>query len=271
MSAQTPTTPEGPLVGNGGYSPLFDVVRHIVDFLQWRFSELPEGSYRFVPDDGTEEKSSEIFIGADTPIRPETLGKRPAITVLRSQVVGAGLSLGDLSFANLATGGKTRADMYPTNIMINCLSTEQIEAEGIAWFVMEQISAFRDQICQASKGLILYVGTRPMISAPSPAGSLVDSTEIDWTAVVLSYPCYLQHAISAMPLNRPILNGINVNGRTLTTTPIVEPVVPLQGTSVSQPEQTAADRSAAAGADLPQNDQNEAQSIEPLTVTIQTR
>lgn len=274
MSAQTPTTPEGQIVGVGQYSPFFDAVRHVISFLKWRFSKLPQGSYRYdIESEGPEQKNSEIYIGADTPLRTETVGKRPAITVLRSQVVGAGLGLGDLAFVDLATGSKVRMDMYPTNIMINVLSTEPVEAEGIAWFIMDQISAFRDEICAASKGLILYMGSRPMASPPSPAGSLVDTTEMEWTTVVLSYPCYLQRATTMMPLNKPIISGININATTNTPAAASEPVVQLQGTAVLQPSQTAADRAAATvvGADLPQTGQDEAQSSQPLTVKIQTR
>lgn len=274
MSAQTPTIPEGPVLGDGQYSPFFQAVRHVISFLKWRFSKLPQGAYRYdLNAEGPEQKNSEIYIGADTPLRVETIGKRPAITVLRSQVMGAGLGLGDRAFIDLATGAKVRMDMYPTNIMINVLSTEQVEAEGIAWYVTDQISAFRDEICAASKGLILYMGSKPMLSPPSPAGSLVDTTEMEWTAVVLSYPCYLQHATTMMPLNKPIVAGIDINASTNAPASAVEPAVPLQGTAVLQPPQTDADRAAATvvGADLPQTGQDEAQSSEPLTVKIQTR
>lgn len=274
MSATTPTTPEGPLVGRGVFAPSFEVIRHVISFLKWRFSKLPQGAYRYDADaEGPEQKNSEIYIGADTPYRPESMGKRPAITVLRSQLVGAGVGLGDLAFVDLATGAKVRMDMYPTNIMINVLSTEPVEAEGIAWFILREISAFRDEICKESKGLILYMGTRPMVSPPSPAGSLVDSPEMEWTAVVLSYPCYIQEQVTMLPLNRPIVQGIDVNATTSPPAAPVEPAVQLQGTAVLQPPQTGSDRAAAtgAGADLPQTGQDEAQYSEPLTVKIQTR
>lgn len=112
-----------------------------------------------------------------------------------------------------------------------------------------------------------------MVSPPSPAGTLVDTTEMEWTTVVLSYPCYLQHATTMMPLNKPIIRGIDINATTNTPAATVEPAVQLQGTAVLQPLQTVADRAAATdvGADLPQTGQDEAQSSEPLTVKIQTR
>lgn len=270
MSAQTPTTPEAPLTR---LSPFFEAVRLLTSFLQWRFSELPVGSYRFDPaSGGPEQKNTEIFIGADTPINTETIGRRPAITVLRSPVQASGLSLNDMAFVNLATGGKTRMDLYPTNLMINVLSTEPVEAENLAFFCMEQVSAFREDICKESKGLIMLIGPRPMISAPSPAGSLVDSTSVEWCVVTVSFPAYLQHATTNLPLNRPILSGFRITGATAGPSTPVAPVALLQGTSIMQPVQVDADRAAATSAigDLPQTGVGEAHYSEPLTIEIKT-
>ncbi len=271
MSAQTPSIPEGPI----GLSPFYEVVRLMTSFLQWRFSKLPAGSYRFDPDSGgPEQKNTEIFIGADTPINTETVGRRPAITVLRSPVSAAGLSLNDMAFVDIATGGKTRMDMYPTNLMINVLSTEPVEAENIAFFVMEQISAFREEICKESKGLIMLIGPRPVMSAASPAGSLVESTSYEWVAITVSFPCYLQHATTNLPLNRPILSGFKIGGPVGGPQPApVQPVVLLQGSAVMQPAQDEKSRSAATSAigDLPQTGVGEAQYSEPLTIEIKTR
>jgi len=271
VSAQTPTTPEG-LVGVGQFSPFFEVVRHFTSFLKWRFSGLPQGSYRYdLESEGPEQKNSEIYIGSDTPIRTSVVGKRPAITVLRSQAQGSGLGLGDRAFIDLATGSKTRMDMYPLNIMINVLSTEPVEAESLAWFINQQISAFRDEICKASNGLILYTGGRPMFAPPSPAGTLIDSTEVDWTVVVLGYPTYIHgQAATLLPLNRPIIKGVDLTATTPSPAATVSPAVQLQGSSVLQPHQSSEDRTTAVSG-LPQKTVDEASSSEPLTVKIQTR
>jgi len=275
MTAQSPTVPEGPIVGRGQFSPLFDVVRLFVNFLQWRFSLAPQGSYRYVDTSvGPEESDTEIFIGSDSPIQTSVVGKRPAITVLRSQAAFAGLGIGDRAFLDLATGAKVRMDMIPTNIMVNCLSREQVEAEGLAWFVRKEISALRDDICKASNGLVMYTGSKMMLSPPSPAGSLIDTVDTDWTVVVVAIPTYLHIQDTALPLNKPIVGKINT---TMTTTPAIPPdrpvaVSPLQGSAVQQPNQTPTDRDAAVGAGpLPQTGPDEAQSSEPLTVEIQTR
>jgi hypothetical protein len=272
MSALSPTTPEG-MLGKGAYPPTIAVVRHVIDFLKWRFSKLPQGSYRWDPDSGdaTDQTGSDVFISADTPIRPTVVGQRPAITVSRSQAAFQGTGLGDLAYVDLRTGAKVRQDLIPTNLMINVLSTVPIEAERLAWFVMEQIWTFREEIVKTMPEL-LYLGTKPMLSAASPAGSLVEnSPDYEWVAVVVSFPCFLQHGATMLPLNKKILNGININATTPTPSQSVVPAVQLQGTAVLQASQSEAERKAATSRDLPQEGPDEAQSTEPLTVTIQTR
>lgn len=273
MSASTPTTPESVFTGN--YSPLFQVQRHLLSFLKWRFSLLPQGSYRWAPESESspEQKESEIFLSADTPIRPSVVGKRPAITVTRSQAAFSGIGLGDLAFVDLATGAKARMDMIPTHLMVNVLSRLPVEAENLAWFVATQIFSFREEIVKEEPSL-LYLGARPMLSPPSPAGSLVgDSTDFEWCVVVVSMPAFLHHAMHVLPLNKPIIREIDVTAATPERTETVEAPVPLQGSAVMQPQQTSSDREGAVdgSSQLPQEGSDVAQSSEPLTVTIQTR
>jgi hypothetical protein len=273
VSASTPTTPESVFTGN--YSPLFQVQRHVLSFLKWRFSLLPQGTYRWAAESESspEQKESEIFLSADTPIRPSVVGKRPAITITRSQAAFSGVGIGDLAFVDLSTGAKARMDMIPTNIMINVLSRLPVEAENLAWFAATQIFAFREEIVKEEPSL-LYLGARPMIGPPSPAGSLVgDSTDFEWCVVVVSLPAFLHHGMHTLPLNRPIVQSIEVTATTQEQPAVVEPLVPLQGTAVMQPEQSDADRQGAVdgSAQLPQEGSDVAQSTEPLTVKIQTR
>lgn len=270
--ATTPTAPEA-FLGGGAYPPTYAVVRHIVDFLRWRFSCLPPGAYQWRPEgnDLNGDGQSEIYIGSDTPINTTTIGQRPAITVLRSQAAFSGLGMNDLAFVDLRTGAKAKMDMLPTTLMINVLSAHDVEAERIAWFVQEQLSAFREVIIKTLPS-ILYLGQRISMGAPSPAGSLVNSSEYEWTVVVLAMPTFLQHATHTLPLNKPVLSGATITATTVgppKTTPTL-PVVPLQGTAVSQSLQTNRDRSAAlaGSSDLPQEGSNEAKSTSPLTVTF---
>jgi hypothetical protein len=283
VTANTPTTPESPYLGRDMYPPTYQLVRHIISFLKWRFSKLPAGAYQWKPEteSAPDQAGSEIFISADTPINPQQVGQRPAVTVLRAAATFQGAGIGDWAYTELATGAKVRMDIIPTNVMINVLSRLPVEAERLAWFCAEQIWTFREEIIQ-SEPSILYTGARPSISAPSPAGSLVDSTDFEWCVVVVSFPAYLQHSTTKLPLNKKIVKSIGV---TATTAPAIipapAPAVLLQGTAVAQPPITPADRVAALrptsgpsgagnGSDLPQTGSDEAQSTEPLTVTIET-
>ncbi len=273
MTQVNPTSPEG--FGNDGlYPPPFQACRHILSFLKWRFASLPAGAYQWKPEteDSPDQAGSEVFIGADTPIKVQEVGQRPAITVLRSMAAFQGTGLGDLAYVDLKTGAEVKMDIIPTNILVNVLSRSPVEAEKLAWFVAEQIWTYRKAIIKNEPNKIfLYLGQRPSLSPPTPAGSLVaDSTDFDWCCVVVAFPAYLQHSTTVMPLNATILNKLRANASVQRPQAPVEAAVLLQGTAISQPAQSGGDRIAALDPRLPQTGPGEAQSEVPLTVEIET-
>jgi hypothetical protein len=209
MSANSATTPEAPTVGRDLYPPTYQVIRTFVSFLKWRFSKLPPGAYQWKPEteSSPDQAGSEVFISADTPIKPQQVGARPAVTVLRSVATFQGVGIGDWAYTDLQTGAMVKMDLIPTNVMINVLSKLPVEADRLAWFCAEQIWTMREEIVK-SDPTILYTGARPSISAPTAAGQLVDSTDFEWCVVVVSFPCYLQHSTSKLPLNKTILKDI---------------------------------------------------------------
>jgi len=244
--AVIPTAPEAFLAG-AALPPTFEVVRHVVDFLQWRFSKLPAGGYQWRPEDGQSEPGrgqSEIVITADTPIDPVVVGQRPAITVLRGPGAFNGVGINDRAYVDMRTGAEVKMDLFPTHIMVNVLSILPMEAERLAWFATEQIWTFREEITQTLPHIILSLGQRPSIAAPSPAGSLVNSTDHEWSVVVCGFPAYLHHSTTKLPLNRPIISGASADMVVRSPTPRQAPSVLLQGTAINQPQQSAADREA---------------------------
>lgn len=188
--------------------------RHIIDFLKWRFSLLPTGTYRWNPEteDTQEQVESEIFIGADTPIKTTIVGQRPAITVLYSTSAFQGVGIGDLAFHDLNTGAKAYMDLVPTTLCIAVLCRVGFVAAKLAGFVREQIFTLREEIVK-TEHCILYVGTKPVVSPPSPASSFVDTEKEDWSVVSITMPMYLQVTTSKMPLNKPIWNRTKWNLR----------------------------------------------------------
>jgi hypothetical protein len=184
-------------------------IRHIMDFLKWRFSLLPFGAFRWVPETEAEmeQAGSEIYIGADTPFRHTLLNGRPAVTVFRGPLAAQGLGIGDLAYHDLATGAQTRMDLYPTTLSINVLARNGIVAERLGEFIETQIFSLRNEITR-TEPCILNIGARAMLSPPGPAGKLIDTTAESWSAVSLSMPLYLQRAVTSAPLNRKTFDRV---------------------------------------------------------------
>lgn len=277
MSANNPTIPESYL-GRDALSrvPTVQVVRHLISFLKWRFSLLPAGAYQWKPEteDSPDQTGSEIFIASDTPIRPEVVGARPAITVSRSALAFQGTGLGDVAYTDMNTGAKAFMDILPTHLVVNVLSTNPIEAETLAFFCVEQIWVLHEEIVSSEPSL-LYIGSRPMISPPTPANALVAAdVDHDWCVVSASFPAYLQHGAHKLPLNKRMLAHMNVNA-TVNSPTVSTPtrsVAPTQGTAVMQGKQLESEKISAVTQDaqLPQSTSSEASLSEPLTVRIET-
>lgn len=265
-----------------GSSPFVQIIRRTVEFIQGLHAQCPAGSYRWCPGElgSPDENESEIWIGADNPVRSDIIGKRPAITVLRGAASFQGVGIGDRAFYDPRTGGMVKMDILPTTLMVNVLSRFPLEAEQLAWFEAQHIWALRRELMKNQSG-IMFVGQRPSISPPTPAGSLVaPDTEHNWTVVSVSFPAYLQHATTTIPTGKKILNGVDVSAEVLSGRPTrPKGVEAVQGTAVSQPKlsvpPTPTDPSAPttsptgqAVAALPLTGADEGESSEPTRVQI---
>lgn len=278
MSGITPSIPEA--AGIDLMPPQYSAIRTITSFLKWRFSCLPKGAFRWLPETETtpDQVGSEIFFAATTPIQPSIVGQRPAITVGRSGAAGQGLGLGDLAFRQLATGAAVRMDLMATNIVVNVLSSLPVVAERLAYHCQLEIFTFREEIVK-NDPCFHSIGARASLSPPTDAGSLVvGSSDIEWTLVQLVLPAWVSYSSTKLPLNKKVVSGFTTRmevARPEDQPPLVTPpgVVPLQGTAIWQPQQPASDRASALGSGvvLPQTGSDEAQSTEPLTVTIETK
>lgn len=201
------TDPENYLEQGDLQPPTYMAQRRLVEFLKWRFSQLPEDLYRYVDEASDPDgRKSQIFIGADTPIDPVHIDEKPAITVLQGPVVFQGMGFNDRAEYHSPSGRVTKLDLIPATITVNVLSKLPVEAQRLAWFIHEQIWAYADDIV-VSEPCIHAFGQRASISPPSPAGSFVNSTDMEWCVVTISYPMYLSHKIVVEPLNRHRIPG----------------------------------------------------------------
>lgn len=209
MSKTSVTTPEG-LLGRD-LPPAPRVRAHLLDFLRWRFSKLPEGSYRWDPSTAArdDQSGSEIFISAAWPLNPAQVGQRPAITATSVSLPFSGLGINDLAYVDLATGAQVRMDLIPTTTRIHVLSRVALEAERLAFYALEQIWAMRESIVKAEPCL-LQIGQRPILSEVTPPGALIQSAanEPEWRVVTIMIPTFIQHSVSTEPMNKHIVRDV---------------------------------------------------------------
>lgn len=215
-----PTAAESMLLGNTreALDPGRRAARHVIDFLRWIFSGLPAGSYHFdvdAQDKGTD--GSEIYIAYESPVDPVKVGARPAICASVGALSFSGLGIGDTAYVDWATGAKTRMDLIPTTLGISVLTTKSVEATKLAWFCVEQIWMYREEIVKTEDSLH-YLGARPVISTPSAPGSLmVPSTEEEWVACTAQFPMYVTHCATTLPMNKRILREARFTAKTSTS------------------------------------------------------
>lgn len=208
------TVPENYISGNASrvLPPDDRAVAHVLNFLQWRFSRHARGSYYWDPSSDVNEgqTTSEILITSVTPVSHAIVGERPAITLQTAGINFSGGGIGDLAYVDLDTGAKVRMDFMPTQLRINVLSRVAFEAKSLAWYITEQIWAFRDAIVKLEPAL-LSLGQRPVVSPPLPPGSLMRPTPNDeWVVVVIQFPMVLQHSVTTLPLNQRILRHVQI-------------------------------------------------------------
>lgn len=195
-------------------SPWVRATRTIVTFLQWRFSLSTKGNYKWSPHSGnaagTSGQLSEIFIGASLPIDPEEVGRRPAITVQRGPGSYQGVGIGDRAVYDVSIEDRVYLDLLPCTMNIHVLSRIPMEAEGLAFFVDTQIRGHRMDIMAKCKDIHSF-GARASFTPPTGAGSLVSgASDVEWTAVTLSYPTYLSSRIQVQRKNLQYAEGIHL-------------------------------------------------------------
>jgi len=275
MGAQTP---EGQ-PSDETSSPLVALQRVVVGFVRGLFAQCPPGAYHWMQSSGTsqDQEGSEIWIGTENPVDPEIVANRPAITVGRGPAAFHGVGLGDQAYVDVKTGAHVKMDMIPTTSSINVLSRNKFEAEELAWFVTENIWNLRNELMRGNT-FILYLGQRPSLAPPTPAGSLISGpdSEENWICVSINMPVYLQHMTVASPLNKPVLREVVTVATATGPRQKLRPRRALVGTTVlseepvkvpTRPVSPVLSKEAPA---LPQNDLSEAQSSKPLTVRFKT-
>jgi len=166
---------------------------------------------------------TEIFVSDENTLDAETINMRPAISITRGPIQFVTLGFDDMLGYNSATGQKKKGVLVPGTMSINCCSRSDLESENLAWIIAENLWMNRDMLMQYG---FFEVGRSPSISAPSPAGSLVQNDSgKEWYATSVTCPFQFYRTGQITPLGKAILDGIDMRLRT-GATPVPQQGVP---------------------------------------------
>lgn len=206
MPLKAPTTnPNGAYPSDFKYSPLEYVRSLFVGFYQGLFGAAPSGLYHWAAD----EEVSEIYITDENPVKAVNIGQRPSISFTRGPVSFYSLGLDDMLEYDPRTGQKVKSVLIPGTMTVNCSSRVALESERIAFVCAEQLWLHRELLMKAG---FFEIGRQAQVSAPSPAGSIIQAEAGDeW--YVTSVPCPFQFYRTSVvtPLGAKIIRELALN------------------------------------------------------------
>jgi hypothetical protein len=187
------------------YTPLQHLRVLFIQFAQGLFGAAPPGNYHWSPDINT----TEIVIQDDGPIHAERLQSRPGITFTRSAVQLYSAWIDDMMWFDFRTETKTKSVLVPGTMSINCCSRSDIESEAIAWVLAEHFWLLRELMMKVG---FFDIGRQVTVSAPSPAGSIVQNDQGDeWICTTVAVPFQFYRTSAFTPLGRQIVNNIELS------------------------------------------------------------
>jgi|WetSurSiteA1Bulk_404760.scaffolds.fasta_scaffold04902_2 hypothetical protein len=167
--------------------PLNYMVKAFIAFLQTIFEKAPIGYFHWSP----QLEDAEIIITEENPIALDTVGQRPAISVVLGAVEWNASSMDEYLGSNPQTGTSKHTDLLPGMMSLNCCSRNGTEARFLAWQCGRHIWNLRRIFMQ--EPFIHEIGRRIRIGPVTPAGAIVQGdTEGEWRAASVSCPFYLQ-------------------------------------------------------------------------------
>jgi hypothetical protein len=187
------------------YVPLQYLRETFVAFIQGLFAAAPPNSFHWTSD----LEHTEIMILDENPINAEKIGARPAINIVRGPLRFAGVGLDDMADYQFDTGKKTKEVFITGTISVNCLSSNDLESEQIAWIVGEMVWLLRERLLQEG---LFETGREINLGSPSPAGSLVMNDQgSEWYATTLTIPYQFIRRSAFTPLGMAIMKSIDLH------------------------------------------------------------
>jgi hypothetical protein len=189
------------------YSPLEHVSSLYIAFYQGLFNASPPGAYHWSGDDDL----TEIYISGENPLKDTSMGTRPGLCFTLGPVQFYSLGLDDMMSYDPATGTKRKSVLVPGTMTINACSRVPTESKNIAWVCAEQLWLHREMLMAEG---FFEIGRQPGIGSVSSAGAIVSGDSADeWYATSVSCPFQFYRTSQTSPLNKQILQGLQLNLR----------------------------------------------------------
>jgi len=196
--------------------PLSQYTRVFTKFLQLVFASFAKGNYQWSSDSET----SDIIIQGEGTMALEVVEKRPSIIVSRGPVAFTNVAIDQFAGPLLdaktgritlnydpATGSRRHTDLLASTMTYNCLSSEGLEAQRLAWICAYATRALKRSLMQVG---IHRVGEDIQVGAESAPGAIVqpDTTEIIMVSV--SVPFFFQQTWTVEPEDKTLLNQVSI-------------------------------------------------------------
>lgn len=201
MSVKIPTGEPQPQA----YSedPLFHYTRVFIKFLQLVFASFPKGSYHWSED----EALTDIIIQDQGVTGMDVIEKRPAIIVMRGPAQFGNVSMDQFYGYDPSTGERTHVDLVSSSVTYNCISTQGLEAQRLAWIAKMATRTLKRTLLQAG---MHRVGEEISVGAETPPGALVPGDPNQAIMVPVMVPFYFQYRWSVAPLDKVLLKNIDL-------------------------------------------------------------
>lgn len=201
--------PQGP-----GEDPLYHYNRLLVRFLQLVFASMDEGKYKWNID----PQLTGITITDQATIGHDAIEQRPAILVARGPAVFGNLAMDQFNGPTLTkgkfvpnfdpeTGEKRYTDLVSSSATYNCLSSEGVEAQRIAWIAGMATRRLKKSLMHAG---FHRIGEDVSVGPESPPGAFVPTDPREIVLVPVMVPFYFQDFWTIGPVDKVLLKNIDI-------------------------------------------------------------
>ena len=196
--------------------PLSQYTRIFTKFLQLVFMSFEKGSYKWTND----YETSDIVIQGEGTMQLEVVEKRPAIIVSRGPVAFTNVAIDQFAGPLLdaktgritlnydpATGSRRHTDLLSSSMSFNCLSSEGLEAQRLAWICAYAVRALKRSLMQVG---MHRVGEDIQVGSESSPGAIVQPDTQEIVMVSVSVPFLFQQTWTTEPEDKTLLNQVSL-------------------------------------------------------------